>query len=91
MKNEKELENIKEEIKNLNTELQELSDDELSEVTGGTQKLQLLTQIAAIAGASSLGFLGAVASGVQTEPTGGVQVMVKGTETGVVTDEIKQR
>ena len=35
MKNEKELENIKEEIKNLNTELRELSDDELEQVTGG--------------------------------------------------------
>ena len=89
MKNEKELENIKEEIKNLNTELQELSDDELSEVTGGVQKLQLLTQFAAMA--PGLMFLGTVASGVQTEPIVGAQIMVKGTETGVVTDEIKQR
>ena len=94
MKNEKELENIKEEIKNLNTELQELSDDELSEVTGGIAgtgggKKQVATLFATMASGSSLGLLGAVASGVQTEPTGGVQVMVKGTETGVVTDEIK--
>ena len=96
MKNEKELENIKEEIKNLNTELQELSDDELSEVTGGIAgkggpKKQVPTLFATMAPGSSLGLLGAVANIVQTEPTGGVQVMVKGTEMGVVTDEIKQR
>ena len=36
MKNEKELENIKEEIEKLNAELHELTDEELEQVTGGT-------------------------------------------------------
>ena len=35
MKNEKELENIKEEIEKLSTELHELTDEELEQVTGG--------------------------------------------------------
>ena len=35
MKTKQELENIKEEIENLGTEMWELSDDELEQVTGG--------------------------------------------------------
>ena len=35
MKTKQELENIKEEIKNLNTEMHELTDEELEQVTGG--------------------------------------------------------
>ena len=72
----------------------ELSDDELSEVTGGRQELQRFAQLATMAPGVNLSLLGTVASGVQTEITGepkvGAQVMVKGTETGVVTDEIKE-
>ena len=81
MKNEKELENIKEEIKNLNTELQELSDDELSEVTGGRQELQRFAQLATIA--SGLSLFSTTVGGVQTEAKAGAKVVTTNSEDGL--------
>ena len=86
MKTKEELENIKEEVKNLGAELQELSDDELEEVTGGVNMPWIAL---CIAKAPSLEFLSAAIGGVQTgfagEPISGAQVMVKGTNNDSMT------
>ena len=81
MKTKQELENIKEEIKNLNTEMQELSDDELAEVTGGRQELQRFAQLATMA--SGLGFFSTTVGGVQTEPKAGAKVVTTNSEAGL--------